>query len=177
MSIVVNIAIIITPIVIGLGFVFAYKQLRASSRQWEVASRQWQATRAARMAQVILEIAARWDSKDLKESRQKVNENAERLKEAIEQADANNSKDLYDLVEVGNFFDTLGVLVMEGFLSCRIAYDLLGGPEKNYYKVYKAVLEDPKYKNNYKYFIELDKAFENEEAERSKMPHAPRPPV
>ena len=160
MSVAVNIAIIITPILIGIGFAFAYKQ--------------WEATRAARMAQLILEIAARWDSKELKESRQKVSENAERLKQAIEEANANNSEDLYDLVEVGNFFDTVGVLIMEGFLSCRIAYDLLGEPEGNYYKVYKPILEDPKYKNNYKYFVQLHEAFRNEEAGRSKVPPAPR---
>ena len=167
MSVAVSIAIIITPIVIGLGFVFAYKQLRASYRQWET-------MRAARMAQVILELAAHWDSNGLKESRRKVRENADRLKEAIEEATRNNSEDLYDLVEVGNFFDTVGVLVMEGFVSCRIAYDLFGEPEENYYKTYKSILEDPEYKNSYKYFIQLHDAFKNEEAERSKMPRTPR---
>lgn len=91
MSLVVNIAVIITPILIGAGFFLAY--------------RQWEAMRATRMAQLILELAAKWDSRELKESRQKVKKNAERLKQAIEEAHANNSEDLFDLVEVGNFFD------------------------------------------------------------------------
>lgn len=160
MSVVVNVAIIITPILIAVGFVFAY--------------RQWEATRATRTAEVVIQLSTHWDSRELKKSRQKVKENAERLKQAIEEAHANNSEDLFDLVQVGNFFDTLGVLVTEGFLTRRIAYDLLSGPEESYYKMYKSILEDPKYKNNYKYFIQLHEAFKNEEAERSKIPRTPR---
>lgn len=167
MSVAVSIAIIITPILIGVGFLFAYKQ-------WRVAYRQWEATRATRMAQLILELVAQWDGRELKESRHKVKENAERLKQAIEEAHANNSKDLFDLVQVGNFFDTLGVLVTEGFLTRRIAYDILGQPEESYYKIYKPILEDPEYKNNYKYFIQLHEAFKNEEAERSMIPRTLR---
>jgi len=160
---VVDIAVIITPILIGVGFAFAYKQ--------------WKAVRATRMAQVILELAVQWDSRELKESRYKVKQNAERLKQAIEEAHANNSKDLFDLTQIGNFFDTVGVLVTEGFLTCRIAYDLLGEPEGSYYEMYKSILEDPKYKNSYKYFIQLHEAFKKEEAGRSKMPRAPRRPI
>lgn len=160
MSLAVNIAVIITPILIAAGFFLAY--------------RQWEATRATRMAQLILEVAAKWDSRELKESRQKVKKNAERLKQAIEEAHANNSEDLFDLVEVGNFFDTLGVLVTEGYLTRRIAYDIFGQPEGSYYKMYKPILEDAKYKNSYKYFIQLHEAFKNEEAERSKIPRTPR---
>lgn len=175
MSVAVNIAMIITPILIGGGFYFAYRQWKVAQRQGQASLSQLEATRGARIAQVILELAARWDSKELKESRLKVNENAERLKESIEQADANNSKELFDLVAVGNFFDTVGVLVMEGFLSCGIAYDLLGGPEEYYYNVYKSILEDTKGKKHYKYFIQLHEAFRKEEAGRSKV--TPRHPV
>jgi len=133
MSFAVDIAVIIAMILIGVGFGFAYKQ--------------WEAGRATRMAQVILKLAAQWDSIGLKESRHKIKENAERLKQAIEEAHANNSKDLFDLVQAGNFFDTVGALVAEGFLARRIAYDLLAGPEENYYNMYKSIPEDPKYKN------------------------------
>jgi len=160
MNVAANIAMIITPILIGGGFYFAY--------------REWQAMRATRMAQVILNLSSQWDGEELKESRQKVKRNANRLKQAIEEAQKNNSEDMFDLVQVGNFFDTLGVLVTEGFLTCRIAYDLFGAPEASYYNMYKPILDDPKYKDNYKYFIQLDEAFKNEEAERSKIPRTPR---
>ena len=80
MSVAVNIAMIITPILIGGGFYFAYRQWKVAQRQGQASLSQLEATRGARIAQVILELAARWDSKELKESRLKVNENAERLK-------------------------------------------------------------------------------------------------
>ena len=160
MGIVVSIAIIITPILIVGGFYFAYREC--------------QAIRALRIAQVILDLSAQWDGEELKESRQKVKQNAERLKQAIEEAQASSSKELFDLVQVGNFFDTLGVLVIEGFLNCRIAYDIFGAPEESYYNIYKSILDDPNCKNNYKYFIQLNEAFKNEEAERSKIPRTPR---
>lgn len=163
MEIAVDIAIIVTPLLIIVGFIFAY--------------RQWNAARAARMAEVILQIAVQWDSKELKKSRNKVKSNAERIKQAIEEAHANNSEELFDLVHVGNFFDTVGVLVTEGFLTRRIAYDLLGVPGESYFKIYKSIIEDSHYKDNFKYFIKLHEAFLNEEAERSKIPKAPRRPI
>lgn len=66
------------------------------------------------------------------------------------------------------------MLVTEGYFTRRIAYDIFGQPEGSYYEMYKPILEDAKYKNNYKYFIELHGAFKNEEAERSKIPRTPR---
>ena len=162
MDIAVKIAIIVTPIFIVVGFIFTYRQLVAS--------------RAARMAEVIMRLTAQWDSDELKRSRHKVKSNSERLKQGIEEAHRSNSEELFDLVQVGNFFDTVGVLVAEGFLTRRIAYDLLGGPEESYFKIYRDILEDMEYKNALKYFIKLHEAFQNEEAERSKIPKAPRHP-
>lgn len=48
-DIAVNIAVILTPIVIAVGFWFAYKHWRATERQGESA-------RNARMAQIVLSI-------------------------------------------------------------------------------------------------------------------------
>ena len=168
MDIAVNIAVIITPIVIGVGFIFAYKH-------WKADERQSQAISNARLTQIVLQLAERWESKEIRKSRQKVNENAKELKQAIEQADASDSEDLYDLVAVGNYFDALGVLVMEGCLSCSIAYNLFSESVQHYYGVYKPLLEDAKHAKKFRYFIQLRDAFRNEETRRSTV--APRPVV
>ncbi len=168
MDIVVNIAAIITPIVIGGGFIFAYKHWKADERQGEAISN-------ARMTQIVLQLTEQWESEALKKSRQKVNENARQLKQAIEQADADDNEVLYDLVAVGNYFDALGVLVMEGCLSCAIAHNLFSESVGHYYNVYRPLLEDTRQARKFRYFIQLHESFANEEARRSNV--APHPVV
>ena len=139
--------------VIVAGFIFAY--------------RQWASYRNARMAQIILSITERWDSPEMEQSRCKINQSGTNLKQDIEAADEKNSEDLCRLVMVANFFDAVGLMVMEGFLDSRICYNLFGRAEEHYYEAYRSILEDTKYKDYFRYVGELHEAFKSEAAKRS----------
>ena len=157
---IVNIAWIITPIVIGLGFFFAYRQLVA--------------TRNARMAEIILSITQQWDSPQMELSRRMVDQCGRHLRERIEEEEGKpDSEDLRTLVRVANFFDSLGLLIMEGFLSCSMTYKLFGRAEEHFYNAYRSILEEPRYKEYFKYFVELHQAFTKEEARLSKKKPPP----
>ena len=150
-----DIALILTPIIIGLGFYLGYGQ--------------WVSTRKARMAQLITLLAERWDSPEMVESRRRVNECGRRLKEVWEDADKAVEEPAFgSLIRVANFFDVLGVQVVEGFLDVRIAYDLFGKAEKTYYRLYDPLINSPECEEYVKCFRELHDLFVKEEARRSK---------
>jgi len=154
-----KIASIVTPIVIAGGFGFAFRQL--------------QSIRNSRMAQIVLSLAERWESSEMHESRCKVSQAGKNLKAEIDKAAKENSPELCGLVGVGNFFDFLGAIVKEGYLSCRTAYNLYWRAEQHYYTLYQPILEAPEYKNFLEYFQILHRLFENERTERHK--ERPRP--
>jgi hypothetical protein len=104
-------------------------------------------------------------------SRCKIAQAGAKLRQHIEAADANNSEDLCRLVMVANFLDSLGLMVMEGLLNCRMCYDLFGRVEEHYYEAYRSILEDPKYKNYFKYFSRLHGAFQTEAGRSKEKPH------
>lgn len=150
MDIVSDIAIIATPVIILVGFVLTYKHLQAS--------------RHTRLAQMILSMTAEWDGVLMEESRWKVDECGKKLKSCIEkEAKKPNSKELHKLVRVANFFDSIGLLVMEGLLDVHMAYKLFGRAEDHHHNLYRSILEDPNYKDYFKYFVELNEVFTNEE--------------
>jgi hypothetical protein len=143
-------AMIATPILLIAAIIFAYTQ--------------WRSGQNARMAQIMLTITERWDSKDMEDSRCRVNKAGKNLKEEIKKADTESLPELWSLVRVGNFFDSLGVMVVEGLLSCKIGYKLFGSAEEYYYELYKPVLQQEKYADYLKYFSELHDLFETEKA-------------
>lgn len=161
MELVKFIAIIATPIVIGTGFWFTRRQLQSG--------------RNARMASIVVALQNSWNSEEMKKSRCQVSELGNGLKAAIVTADNDNSPDLCVLVDVGNFFDHLGVLVMHGLLDKAIAYDFFWRAEEHYYQLYRTVLEDPSYKDYLESFSKLHRVFEKEKARRHK--DEPRPSV
>ena len=112
-----NLAIIITPVVIGLGFFFAQRQLVSN--------------RNTRMTEIVLSITARWDGAEMQASRQKVNKLGSNLWQELKAAETENREDFYVLLRVADFFDGIGLLVMEGFLARDMAYDLLGAAEEH----------------------------------------------
>lgn len=157
----VNAAIIATPIIIAVGFYFAYGQ--------------WQATRKARMAQVVISLMNIWLSPEMAESRRKVNESGSNLKKDYESADKANQIEAYSsLTQVINLFDGLGLLVAEGFLETSVAYDLFGKAEKTYHRIYEPMVTAREYEGYVPYFTKLHELFVKEEACRSKVkkPHA-----
>ena len=156
MDFLVHLATIITPIVLGFGFYFGWKQIVALKK--------------ARMAQIILMLNERWDSEYLEKSRQKLNEtgSASNIKDAIIKAEKENSNDLYLLIRVGNFYDTVGGLVHEGYLDKNIAYELMGKGCEFYKNKYSQILTDPDRKVFFKCFIDLDEIFTKIKASRSK---------
>ncbi len=153
MSTVADVGLILTPIIIGVGFFFAY--------------RQWVASRNARMAAIILSITERWDSPDMIISRARVSKSGNNLRAEMERADADSSQDFQELAKVANFFDTLGLLVMEGFIDCPMGYTLFGRAEEHYYELYRPIIETPHYTESIKYFKQLHEAFKAEAAKRS----------
>jgi len=156
MSTLVQIATIATPIVLATGFYFAW--------------RQFDAIRKARMAEIVLMLYERWDSPLLEEARRKLNElgTETRVKEELKKADRDNSPELYPLIRVGNFFDTLGKLVSEGYLDKDTAYELTGTAFETYKQLYSAILRDPDLKDYLKCFKALDEIFTKIKADRSK---------
>ena len=156
----VDIGLIATPVVIFIGFLFAYKQ--------------WRATRNARMAGIVMSITAQWDSPGMKESRRAVNALNYKLKEEIYEADRKNLPELYTLLEVANFFDALGLLIVEGLLSRRLGYRLFGRAEERYYELYRPVIEQGEFSGYLKCFPKLHDAFKREAAKRPPRgaPHA-----
>ena len=154
MSVAGDVGLILTPIIIAVGFYFAHRQLKS--------------TRNARMSEIVMAITARWNSAELEESRGRINRLGSDLAKTLEEANASNSDDLYSLVRVANFYDALGLLVMEGSLARSMAYDLFGRAEEHYYSLYKPVLENPKFKGFLDCFQQLHDTFKAEAASRSK---------
>ena len=147
----VNVALIMTPIIIGAGFWFASNQLKA--------------THNARMAEIVMSITQRWESKDMRESRRMVHGYGDTLARRIkEEAEKPDSQELSTLVQVGNFFDSLGLLVVEGLIDCPMAYKLFGRAEEHFYNLYRPILEETRYKPYYQYFAELHQEFTKEKA-------------
>lgn len=156
MDIVVSLAIIITPIIIAVSFYFAYGQ--------------WQATRKARMAQVVIWLMNVWDSPETAEARRKVNESGTNLRKDYEAADKAHQIEAYSsFIRVANFFDELGVLCTEGYLATCIAYDIFGKAEKTYYRLYEPMICSREYEGYAQYFIKLHDLFIKEEARHSKV--------
>jgi len=133
-------ATILTPIILAAALFYAY--------------RQWHSTQNARMADIILDITARWDSPEMETSRNKVCTSLN-LKQDIENASQANSMELFDLIRVANFFDSLGSLTAEGYLDCKLCYNLFGAAEESYYKRYRPIIEDSQHSKKFKYFAEL----------------------
>lgn len=161
MSTLLQIATIVTPIVLAGGFYFAW--------------RQFDAIRKARMARLVLSLYEVWDSPRLEEARQKLNEIArpEEIKNKIIEATENNSAELYPLIRVGNFYDTVGSLISESYLDKDIAYELMATAFDRYNHLYSAILRDPNFKDYFKCFQELGKIFRNIKAdlEKGKVRH------
>ena len=156
LSIIADIALIATPIVIALGFYFAYGQ--------------WASIRKARMAEIVISLTTSWDSAIMAESRQAISSKGKNLKKNYEEADNTNADEAFgSLTRVGDFFDALGVLVSEGFLECKIAYDLFGEAEKYYHGLYEPLIKSTDYKDYVPYFSRLHELFEKEKACRSKV--------
>lgn len=156
LSSIVDIALVATPIVIAVGFYFAYGQ--------------WVSTRKARMAELVMLITSRWDSPEMAESRREVNLSGPNLKTDYENADRDNDRKAFgSLTRTANFFDTLGVLVAERYLKCKIAYDLFGRAERAYYELYDPLINSPGCKDYTPYFRDLDDRFAKEKARRSQV--------
>ncbi len=151
-DVVKDIALIITPIVIGVGFFFAHRQLVSN--------------RNTRMAEIVLSITSRWDSTEMHESRCKLNQLGGKLGEAINKADSENTEDFYPLLRVADFFDALGLLVMEGFLSREMAFDLFGAAEEHYYNLYRPTISDHRFRSSFISFERLNETFKKEAAKR-----------
>lgn len=144
-----HVALIATPIVIAIGFWFARKQLMCNKN--------------ANMSEIILDISARWQSAEMERSRRVIRENKERLGETIVTAyESDTQEQYYDLVRVADFFDALGLMVVEGFLDRKIAYSMFGEVEKVYFDWYRPIFEAPKphFGVYLKYFKSLHDVFE-----------------
>lgn len=147
-------AAIITPLLIVGAIIFAYTQ--------------WRSAQNARVAHILLAITERWDSQDMEIARGVVSACGDDLLAKIDAADTSNSDELYRLVRVANFFDTIGVMIVEGLLDCMMGFKLFGRAEEHYYGLYRPILEDPKRASYFKYFVELHELFRKEEAALSK---------
>ena len=152
---------IAVPVIIASGFYFAWKQ--------------FDAIRKARMAEIILSLTGRWDSKALEDSRTAINVigKGDDLKEEIKQAHKQNKPELYPLVRVGNFFDTMGELINRGYLDKDMAYDIFGKAAIHYANLYSGILKDADFKDFFKCYQKLNEIFKQVEAGKTKTKPAP----
>jgi len=150
-----EISLILTPLILVAGFYLAW--------------RQFDAIRRARMAELIIRLYEGWDAPLMEGSRQKLSEinDAEAIKNAI--IGAEKSENLYPLIRVANFFDTVGSLVCHGFLDKKIAYDLMGTAFETYDDLYASILHDPQRKAFLRCFRDLGEIFTKEKASRSNV--------
>jgi len=157
MILLVQIANILMPVVIAFGFWFAWRQVDAIRR--------------ARMAEIILMLYERWDSNFLEESRKALYElgSGQAVKKEIIKAHEEKLPALYPLVRVGNFFDTVGALVTQGFLDKEVAFKLMGTAFETYKGLYKDILIEPRFRGFLKCFTELDEIFDKIKASQSKV--------
>ncbi len=154
LSILADWGVILTPIIIGVGFYFA--------------RRQWQGQRNTRMAQLVISITNSWTSPEMSESRRKINELGVKIKQEYEAADKENRIEAYtSITQVLNFFDTLGVLVSEGFLTVKIAYDVFGKAEKIYCRLYEPLITAREFEGYVPCVLKLHDLFVKEEGRRS----------
>lgn len=153
---IIGYATIAVPILVVIAILFAYTQ--------------WRSAQNARMTQILLTIAERWECKDMEISRRLINTSstAKELKHKIDEADKANAEELIPLVRVANFFDTLGVMVVEGLLNSRMAFKLFGSAKNHYYDKYLQIFEDAVTKPYFRYFVELHQIFINEKAALNK---------
>lgn len=112
----------------------------------------------------------------MQKSRRTVHSYGDTLGKRIrEEADKPDSQETATLVQVANFFDSLGLMVVEGLIDCPTAYKLFGRAEEHFYNLYRSILEDPKYKPYFQYFAELNELFTKEEARCSPAQARSRP--
>jgi len=153
-------ATLIAPLILLAGFYFAWRQFDAARKQ--------------RMSEIALKLVERWDSPALEESRKKLNElgTKEKVKAAMVGEEA-NSDELYVLARVGNFFDTVGALVAEGYLDKEIAYDLMAPPFETYYGLYKGLIDDPSTTDYFPCIKKLESIFAKVKGSRKKTEAKP----
>jgi hypothetical protein len=151
-----EVATVATPVILAAGFYFAW--------------RQFDAIRKARMAQLTWSLYERWNSPLLERARRKLREigNPNTVKEKLLEAEKAGSPEISCLVRVANFFDTVGALVLKGYLDKDIAYELAATPFDTYKGLYSTILRDPDLKDFLKCFVALDEIFTKIKATRSK---------
>lgn len=152
---------IAVPIVMGFGFYIAWKQLDAIKR--------------ARTAETILSLYTRWDSERMENSRKALMglNDSVAIKNKIKQTHRSGSDELYPLIRVANFFDTVGSVVYRGYLDKYVAYDLMGDAFDKFSQLYSGILLDPEYKNFFRCFQDLDDIFKKVKGERAKKNAVP----
>lgn len=97
-------------------------------------------TRKIRQTQLIADLTMRWDSELLAKSRERVLKLGNELGNAIRVADQANSEDLFVIMRIPNFFDSLAAMVEHGDLPEKLVLDLFGFPLGTYWKLYKDAL-------------------------------------
>lgn len=170
---VVSYAQIVTPIVLLLGFGFAYYQLLEMRKQIHETQRMTESARRARMAQVIDSLSEFWESEVLRRGRKLASDHPKVLKDHFLKIDQENSDEYYYIAAVANFMDTLGVVVKEGFLDCSIAFDIFHRAEDHYFQLFRDYLQDQAHKDELEYWHRLHRLFQTEGARR--LPEQSRP--
>lgn len=155
-QLVANIAIIIAPFIVAGGLVFAWSQCEAMKK--------------ARMAELVLSLFDQWSSPQMAKSRHAICINSLNLETVFDDVNKSNDEKLfYDYTMLPNFLDTVGVLICEGYLDRKIAFDMFGKSVQYYYGLFESIIKDPAFKGNLSYFTKLHDLFLQEEADRSKV--------
>ena len=114
-----------------------------------------------REAQLLTDLSRRWDEEQLQEARKAANEydDGNKLRNALQDFQANNDPNFYKLMMIPDFFEELGLLVNSTCLNLQLANDLFGTAINHHYVRYEPSIKylRDKYKddNLFKFFSQL----------------------
>lgn len=119
-----------------------------------------QSEEKSRHSELLMTITQQWETDALVRARQAIAEHEGDLAEKIEEFLENKNERYFDLIRVGNFFESIGLLVKQGYLSLTDATLLFGTVVKAYYKIYRPYIyanrdKQPDLYDNFEYLASL----------------------
>ena len=116
--------------------------------------------RHAGESEILMRITQMWDSEEFIKARRAVGKHEDNLQEIIEKCEKENQEEYFLITKVGNYFESIGVLLDRKYLRKNLMIDLLGDSAKYYYKLYEGYIIATRQKGDidlYEHFEHLAK--------------------
>jgi hypothetical protein len=158
MNLGIFIASIATPFILVAATIVAVFELRAIRKE--------------RMGEIVLRLIDKWDTEELTEAKNQARSiGTKAITKIFGSEKAEQDPAFFILARVANYFDGLGVLIDDGYLDRKTAYDLLGEAESDYFTLFEEVLGLSAFKDRLHYWPILHEHFIHEKAKRTKRHH------